>query len=218
MHRNLQSITLSSDNGPLATSSDEAPPPCSSQSLKSDDLLLSESIDLDDVLDTSIFNHASLPLEHETMESALIPSTPTNHLRLNSLDRWDRIPVGTFRRTRETVVLESPDVESRHGNKFAGLGGMTGPDVTGHTRVTPRSKKSKGENKTMSFSPFQTPLQKAKSRRDYHKDTKKKLVIKNSPRRVQNQTHHRNHFPNSKSRGTASAQRTNFFATSSMTV
>ena len=88
------------------------------------DLPLGAPIDLDDVLDASMLD--SDPFDPQYLDS--LPSSAfadgeastaeddgTRHLQ--NLSRWDRIPMGTFRRTREAGLAES-------GSELAAYGGI----------------------------------------------------------------------------------------------
>ncbi|KAI0084500.1 hypothetical protein BDY19DRAFT_971482 [Irpex rosettiformis] len=132
------------------TSSDEL----ASQALRHnpDGLPLTEVIDLGDVLDASL-----LDSEHEVDPNELglgtwtTPRTPVAGTHLRSLTRWDRIPVATFRRTRETPVLNTtPASDTGISGRFASIGTLNN-DMLGTPKLSVKSKtslKSRSKNNT----------------------------------------------------------------------
>ncbi|EKM50412.1 uncharacterized protein PHACADRAFT_263686 [Phanerochaete carnosa HHB-10118-sp] len=129
-----------------------------SHALTSDDPLSTDAIDLDDVLDASLLD--SEPLFRSTTPSQhdwLSPSTPIATASIENLNRWDRIPVGTFRRTRETSLLEStPGSDTGIANSYPGISALLNNDMLD----TPKSKvsKLKGKSKKGSKSGASNPL------------------------------------------------------------
>ncbi|EGN92209.1 hypothetical protein SERLA73DRAFT_191469 [Serpula lacrymans var. lacrymans S7.3] len=81
------SFPVPSSEEPLSQTSPELPP--------------TEPFDLDDVLDSSY-------LDSEPSDNHIFSSTASegeSHRHMQNLSRWDRIPMGTFRRTRETTSI-----------------------------------------------------------------------------------------------------------------
>ena len=81
---------VSSKEEPSETTSDHAP---------------TEAIDLHDVLDVS-FLDAEIA-DPPTLSSASASEGEASRRHLHSLNRWDHIPMGTFRRTRESGAIIS---------------------------------------------------------------------------------------------------------------
>ncbi|KAL4245233.1 hypothetical protein ABKN59_010175 [Abortiporus biennis] len=224
-------IPVPSDSIP-ATSEDTA---AFSHASESEDVM-TDVIGLDDVLESTFLNLESPPVFDFVNDDDTEPSpdkTPMSHLQ--SLSRWDRIPVSTFRRTRETLALESPVGNNKH---YAGTGTLGSHAILCDSKQTKSKRSSKrSKNKASSnapvalerdpfFSPATSPTQPAhsqnnkQSRRDLRRDraAKRQMMGKVSPRRPQQQrNYHHHNYPNMKSRGSSSMQRTNssFGATSS---
>lgn len=108
-----------------------------SQSYASE-LSSTEAIELDDVLDSSLLDSEPPVEEFETdvpgsqSESSPIKSSASPHL--HNLSRWERIPMATFRRTRESATASGVDgaasdsgmgVLPYHRNIGAMMGGMS---------------------------------------------------------------------------------------------
>ncbi|KAG1831300.1 hypothetical protein EV424DRAFT_1372699 [Suillus variegatus] len=96
----------------IFTPSSALPPPSSSDEPSSHttpEPSLAEPIELDDVLDSSY-----LDSEPEMSLGNGTASEGELHRHLQSLSRWDRVPVGTFRFTRESAV-SSNDIPSSPG-------------------------------------------------------------------------------------------------------
>lgn len=72
------------------------------------DIGLSEPIKLDDVLDSTFLDFES------EIETSTIPDSEGEQRLAQSLSRWDRVPVGAFRLTRESAVSTS-DVPTSPG-------------------------------------------------------------------------------------------------------
>lgn len=108
-----------------------------SQAQTSDDPSSTEAIDLDDVLDAAFLDSEPSLDEPGTPSQSnnwLSPSTPSHSENLN---RWDRIPVATFRRTRETPMLEStPGSDNGLANLYSAL-------LSNEMLGTPKSKSTK---------------------------------------------------------------------------
>lgn len=96
----------------IFTPTSALPPPSSSDEPSSQttpEPSLTEPIELDDVLDSSYLNS-----EPETSLWNGSASEGELHRHLQSLSRWDRVPVGTFRFTRESAA-SSNDIPSSPG-------------------------------------------------------------------------------------------------------
>ncbi|KAI0705125.1 hypothetical protein BC835DRAFT_1314420 [Cytidiella melzeri] len=224
----------------------------------SNEPLSTDVIDLDDVLDASMLDsEPAFDSDEPSQDPWATPKTPVAGADMHSLTRWDRIPVATFRRTREIPLLETtPASDSGISGRFASIGAlsndMLGTPKTSAKTKTSLNKRSKGKvttnllaispvlmavrdgdrtptNTQLSpYNPFHEqqqqqqhdPLHQQKSRRNQHNEKamlKKKKMGKyaaNSPSRPA-QRHHRTHFPNMKTRGSGSMQRTQFFASNS---
>ncbi|TFK91719.1 hypothetical protein K466DRAFT_482102 [Polyporus arcularius HHB13444] len=102
------------------------------------ELSSTEAIELDDVLDSSLLDSEPHTEELETdvpgsqTESSPVKSGASPHL--HNLSRWDRIPMATFRRTRESATASGVDgavsdgalgVLPYHRNIGAMMGGMS---------------------------------------------------------------------------------------------
>jgi hypothetical protein len=124
--------------------------------LASLDLPLTEPIRLDDVLDTSI-------LASDPFDTSATPGKPLSIIgdpeasatddggrHLQSLSRWDRIPMGTFRRTRENGLLSDGPGELAYGSiiRSSPFNGVW-PSGTGHNQ-SPGSSSKKGKGKKKS--------------------------------------------------------------------
>ena len=127
---------MSAMHPPLTTESSEDAQELS-QSYTSE-LSSTEAIELDDVLDSSLLDSEPPTEEFETdvpgsqSESSPVKSTASPHLQ--NLSRWERIPMATFRRTRESAVASGVDgaasdsglgVLPYHRNIGAMMGGMS---------------------------------------------------------------------------------------------
>lgn len=212
-------------------------------------------IELDDVLDASLLESETAAVDSDAAsQDPYTPRTPaTFGSHIKNLTRWDRIPVATFRRTRENSLIEgTPVSDNGLGGRFPNMGALVSNDMLATPKPTGKSKKlvngsvakrSKGKSPmnlliispvllpvrdgdrtptnagSSAYSPFHDPLHQQKSRRDQRKEKamlKKKMMGKyaNASSRQQHH-HHRAHYPNTKSRGSGSMQRTQFFASSS---
>ncbi|KAF8271593.1 hypothetical protein EI94DRAFT_1720136 [Lactarius quietus] len=209
-------------------------PPC---------LPLNEPIRLDDVLDTSILDSdpadasATLSKPYSIIGETEASATDDVERHLHNLSRWDRIPMGTFRHTRESdgpsnlayddIIRSSP------------FNGVWSSD-RGHNKSTGSpSRKGKGKRKgslNMDISPVilprdgdhtppngstisqnshnplhSKPRKDKESRRD--KVLKRKTLMGTAIGRRHQQPHHpHGHHPNSKGRASGSIQRTGVFS------
>ncbi|KAF7797198.1 hypothetical protein EIP86_008390 [Pleurotus ostreatoroseus] len=206
---------------PTPLSSDDISP--HSQIPTSDGPSSTEAIDLDDVLDPSFMDSDPMMSEPET-------PVQSTWIEPRILNRWDRIPVATFRRTRETSLLEGTTSDTSLGSRYTGIGHFVQDDMLGtpKTRGGKKSsnKRSKGRRDMLVVSPVLLPIRDEeltpthgtprnrfeKSRKELRKEKammKRKMAGKNmySSQRHQ-QHHHHHHHPNMKMRGTNSVQRT----------
>ncbi|KAK7687967.1 hypothetical protein QCA50_009186 [Cerrena zonata] len=233
----------------MPSSSDEVAPRTHSESSP-------DTFDLDDVLEPSFLDLEPVTPERNTTMSApatislwnASSSSSVLPLPQNDLSRWDRIPVATFRRTRESAFTEYPGSDTSVG----GMGTpMSHSLLKGRDKAPSKSseKRSKGKRaQKLVISPVLLPLRDGdglltdahfaptnepppnqnhqnKSRKERKENNaKRKAMGKYTSRRSQQQQqghqhhHHHGHFPNMKSRGSGSMQRTNFFAGSSSSV
>lgn len=117
-----------------------------------------DAIDLDDVLDASMLDSEPESSVFEPLDSSQnswdLSRTPINGTHMRNLTRWDRIPVATFRRTRQVSMLEStPMPDSNPSNKFANIGALNNdmlgtPKPDGKSKYTSSLKKhAKGKSK-----------------------------------------------------------------------
>lgn len=153
------------------------------------------------------------------------------------LNRWDRIPVGTFRRTRETSLAEStPGSDSGLANLYPAISALLNNDMLGTPKSKGASRKpsrkhsKSGASSTLVISPVLLPVRdgdrtptgsghalynpfqqnQQKPRKELRKEKammKRKMVGKHVPS-PRHQQQHRHHYPNTKTRGTSSVQRT----------
>lgn len=149
-----------------------------------------------------------------------------------TLNRWDRIPVATFRRTREKSLIEGTTSDTNSGSKYTGLGVFVQDDMLGIPKIRAgkkgSSKRSKGR-RDMIISPVLLPIRDEesipindspsssgrnrfeKSRKELRKEKammKRKMTGKNIHLSQRHQQHHHRHHPNMKTRGSNSMQRT----------
>ncbi len=182
----------------------------------------------------------------------LAPRTSVGSLHHRSLDRWDRIPVATFRRTRETMADSTPVSDGGLGSRY-NMGTLVNNDMLGTLKAT-GDKKSKTARKyaransstnMLVISPVLFPVREEdltptsgpssiynpflpdpqthqkKTRKEKRKEKviiKRKMMGKhiNLPPKQQQQHQHRHHYPNSKTRGSNSVQRTHFASSSNV--
>ncbi|OSD03013.1 hypothetical protein PYCCODRAFT_1467320 [Trametes coccinea BRFM310] len=118
-----------------------------------------EAIELDDVLDSSLLDSEPSTQEGETdapgdANSLSSPiKGPGSHM--HSLSRWDRIPMATFRRTRETATASGVDgaaSDTGLGNvlQYRGVGALMGgmaplftPPLDKMSRASARKRKTR---------------------------------------------------------------------------
>ena len=136
-----QDVTMSSLRSQTMVESSEDHIQEMSQSYASDST--TEAIDLDDVLDSSLLDDEPSTQECETdipdSQSQSSPIKPGTSPHLHNLSRWDRIPMATFRRTRETATASGVDGAVSDSGLGAlqyhrGIGAMMG----GMSLFTPR--------------------------------------------------------------------------------
>jgi len=216
---------------PPPTGTSSSVPPSTSASEMTDSpapepLTSSETIELDDVLDASL-------LDSDPADAMSDSSVATNtrasdsHQHYKNLSRWDVISVGAFRQTREASassdaggwgsdsatdsVVKSPlkamvwqTKNLRRGLSTAGsaaaLAIQDGDRTPTDEHSIPRTAKQEHKQ----------------TRRELRKERKLKKKNFGSTSMHPNHQHHQHkHNPNFKSRSTAAAQRTNFFASPS---
>lgn len=217
----------------MAQTSDSLHPPAPSSdennlSQLTSESLASDTIELDDVLDPSFLNLEPSHLERTNEGENSLLNAPNPLLK--SFNRWDRIPVATFRRTRETAPLERDGSETRSASMAHSI--LGGQKAEGKSTKLSQRWKGKGIYRPGSSPSLRPPnelvpsihndpqTQQNKPRKESRKDrttSKRKMVSKSTTRRLQQphqHHHHHHHYPNMRTRGTNSAQRTNFFAPS----
>ncbi|KAH9935864.1 uncharacterized protein BXZ73DRAFT_45296 [Epithele typhae] len=112
-------LTMSTMGPPQPTESSEEVHEPSQQSYASD--ASTEAIELDDVLDSSLLDSEPSFQEDTDIGDVTSPSSPvksTDSPHMHNLSRWDRIPLATFRRTRESATASGVD----GGTSDAGMG------------------------------------------------------------------------------------------------
>ncbi|GJE91122.1 hypothetical protein PsYK624_072710 [Phanerochaete sordida] len=216
-----------------------------SHALTSDDPSSTDAIDLDDVLDASFLD--SEPLFEPTTPSQhtwLMPSTPSA-APTETLNRWDRIPVGTFRRTRETSLLENtPGSDSGIANLYPAISALLNSDLLGTPKSKGKGKASStlrpGAASTLVISPVLLPVRdgdrtptgdgvynpfqqngqshQQKSRRELRKEKammKRKMVGKQAPQPSMRNHPHARHHYPNMKNRGSSSMQRNQFASSS---
>ncbi|KAI9511549.1 hypothetical protein F5148DRAFT_974912 [Russula earlei] len=118
-------------------------------------LPLAENICLDDVLDASILD--SDPMDalsahgqpYDTIGDPEASATDDGERHLQSLSRWDRIPMNTFRHTRETRPPSDSPGELAYGSiiRNSPFNGVWTSDRSHHQPSSSPSKKGKGKKK-----------------------------------------------------------------------
>lgn len=226
--RYLSEIAISGDETPNASETIAF-----SQVSASEELSSTEGIELDDVLESAFLSLDPVnPPNERSPDDTTVVTGRTPHSK--NLSRWDRIPVATFRQTRQVVTHDSPKAESRSSNNFSPSGALGGHAILGSPGPRGKGKKPKTSKsspspasmggETPTGHPIGSPLHQLhirqnKSRKDARLErvAKRKIVEKASPRRTHHHhQHHHPHYPNMKSRGTSSLQRTgSSFASSS---
>jgi hypothetical protein len=132
----------------------------------SDDSSSTDAIDLDDVLDSSFLDSDPIVFDSDAPQNWLSPSTPTTSASIENLSRWDRIPVGTFRQTRETSLLEStPGSDSGLANLYPAINALLSNDMLGtpksknpKLKSTSRKRSKNGNTNTLIISPVLLPV------------------------------------------------------------
>ncbi|EIW58716.1 uncharacterized protein TRAVEDRAFT_58854 [Trametes versicolor FP-101664 SS1] len=241
----VEDVFMSALRPPLPTeSSDEAAQALSQQSYVSEPSE-NEAIELDDVLDSSLLDSEPSAPDCETdVPDADSQSSPMKGSHIHSLSRWDRIPMATFRRTRETATASGVDGGASDTGysalQYRGFGGglpLFTPPLDKMSRASARKRKNRpghshGASPTLSArdgmlgSPFapapsaDQPPHSNKTKKELKKEKammKRKLVAKSSQYRYQqpHRGHHHSHLPNHKSRASSSVQRSNFLGSGS---
>ncbi|KAH9840130.1 uncharacterized protein C8Q71DRAFT_745932 [Rhodofomes roseus] len=211
-------------------SSEEAVP---ESQLETPEMSSAEVIDLDDVLDSSFLDSDPIEPEHEAQycgEPSMTSSSPGGAL----LSRWDRIPMATFRRTREFNKLDGYASDTGL-SVFGGMGSIDAlltPTKTAEKKPASTRKRGKTKGTGSPGSPFdlstrdgdRTPTSTSPqhglrpSKKELRREKammKRKMMSKPLPPRHQAQFRAHNHHPNYKSRASGSTQRINSFAGSS---
>lgn len=211
-------------------SSEEAVP---ESQLEMSEMSSAEVIDLDDVLDASFLDCEPISQEHEAQlyEASSMMSPATSG---SLLSRWDRIPMATFRRTREFNKIDG----SASDTGLSVFGGMSSidalltPTKTAEKKSNSARRRGKAKGLNTLGPPFElltrdgdrTPTSTSpqhgfrppkKELRREKAMMKRKMTNKPLPPRHQAQfrTHH--HHPNHKSRASGSMQRMSSYAGSS---
>ncbi|KAI0372781.1 hypothetical protein BV20DRAFT_963849 [Pilatotrama ljubarskyi] len=151
----VEDAFMSSLHPPMSTeSSDEAAQGLSQQSYTSD-LSSTEAIELDDVLDSSLLDSSPSTQDCDTdVPDPHSQSSPIKRSHIQSLSRWDRIPMATFRRTRETATASGVDGAASDTGlgalQYRGIGTLIGgamplftPPLDKMSRASARKRKSR---------------------------------------------------------------------------
>jgi hypothetical protein len=191
-----------------------------------------DAINLDDVLDASFIDCSDTSSEQDRgddSESITTEQDPSATKHLKSLNRWDLISVGAFRRTREAGVLSDGNLSD-----FSSIVRNNPMNGWGHQSSDQGSKRQGDRSQAdTSISPILLPHQEkdgertptarngvsgAKSPSSRHRHAKRQgsthpkypLKPPNSSPNQRHQHHHtRQHHPNSKTRSTSGSQRMN---------
>lgn len=118
---------------PLTTESSEEIQEQEHQSYASD-MSSTEAIELDDVLDASLLDSEPSGQDFDTdvpdSQSQSSPLKPGASPHMHNLSRWDRIPMATFRRTRESATASGVDGAASDSGlgalQYRGIGTMMG--------------------------------------------------------------------------------------------
>ncbi len=236
------SFTMSPTQIGFPSHSDDPPLPTSPG------LPLTEPIRLDDVLDTSILysdpvegpaNFNKYPSIISEPEASV---TDDGERHLQNLSRWDRIPMGTFRHTRESGHVDDGSSNLAYGDiiRSSPFNGVW-PSERGKTKPPGSpSKKGKGRKGSVNMdispvilpvrdrdgdhspngptigqtrhSPLHSKPRKDKESRRDKMHKRKTLMGTAIGRRHQQQHHSHGHHPNSKGRASGSVQRTGVFS------
>ncbi|KAH9852082.1 hypothetical protein C2E23DRAFT_922529 [Lenzites betulinus] len=146
----VEDVFMSSLRPPMSTeSSDEAVQAPSQQSYTSD-LSSTEAIELDEVLDSSLLDSEPSTQDCDTdIPDPHSQSSPIKGSHIQNLSRWDRIPMATFRRTRETATASGVDGAASDTGLGAYRGYMGGalplfsPPLDKMSRASARKRKSR---------------------------------------------------------------------------
>ncbi|KAM5532904.1 hypothetical protein V8D89_013456 [Ganoderma adspersum] len=156
---------------PIADSSETNPQEPSQQSYASDST--TEAIDLDDVLDSSFLDTEPSAQDCETdipdSQSQSSPMKPGASPHLHNLSRWDRVPMATFRRTRESATASGVDgaasdtglnalqYHSGIGSMMGGMSLFTPPRPLGLDKMSRASARKKKGRHSYNSSPTLLP-------------------------------------------------------------
>ncbi|KAI1796559.1 hypothetical protein LXA43DRAFT_986050 [Ganoderma leucocontextum] len=156
---------------PTADSSEGNPREPSQQSYASDGT--TEAIDLDDVLDSSFLDTEPSTQDCETdipdSQSQSSPTKPGTSTHLHNLSRWDRVPMATFRRTRESATASGVDgaasdsglnalqYHSGIGSMMGGMSLFTPPRPLGLDKMSRASARKKKGRHSYNSSPTLLP-------------------------------------------------------------
>ncbi|KZT09909.1 uncharacterized protein LAESUDRAFT_756130 [Laetiporus sulphureus 93-53] len=183
-----------------------------------------DAIDLDDVLDPSFLDPEPIGYEHDTQSfgQLAMASSVGNGALIRNLSRWDRIPMATFRRTRESAIASNME-GSASDTGLSVFGGMSSLSAM-LAQSKPNDKKSRRHSKSKSTvqndlltrdgdrtptpsSGHQAYKASKKELRREKAMMKRKMMAKPAQYRHQqpHRTHH--HHPNHKSRAASSMQR-----------
>lgn len=189
-----------------------------------------DAIDLDDVLDSSYLDSEPMSQGYDIQpfDQSILSDSAASGTHMHSLSRWDRIPMATFRRTREIASnmegsASDTGLSVYHGMRsLLGSAMLTQPKHSDRKSGAARKRSSKGKSghplamndplslrdgdRTPTSSAHQTPKSSKKEVRREKAMMKRKMMAKPAPYRHQQQhTHH--HLPNFKSRASSSMQR-----------
>ncbi|KZT70720.1 hypothetical protein DAEQUDRAFT_810328 [Daedalea quercina L-15889] len=202
--------------------------------LETSDISSAEVIDLDDVLDASFLDSEPMSQEHEA-QSGVEASAMSPSVSGALLSRWDRIPMATFRRTREINKMDGSASDTGL-SVFGGLGSSIDALLTPTKPADKKTISTRRRGKTRGSSALSLPFDVAtrdgertptstspqhglrppkKELRREKAMMKRKMMSKPLPPRHQAQFRTHNHHPNFKSRASGSMQRMNSFAGSS---
>ncbi|OCH85790.1 hypothetical protein OBBRIDRAFT_821387 [Obba rivulosa] len=218
-----------------AQSSDETP---TQTNVPTSELSCTDAIDLDDVLDSSFLDMEPFSHDHEhhSYETVAAGSSTPGGTHIKNLSRWDRIPMATFRRTRESAIVSG--IESAGSDTglagYSGMGTMIGSTMLAQRASDKKSRrrsKAKGSN-LAAMSPVLLPVRDGErtptygahgQQQNHHMKTKKELrkekammkrKMLSKPRfPPQPRAHH--HHPNNKTRASSSMQRGGHFGSNS---
>ena len=166
----LQNTGISAPR-PVADSSETNPQEPSRRSYASDST--TEAIDLDDVLDSSFLDTEPSAQDCDTdvpdSQSQSSPMKPGTSPHLHNLSRWDRVPMATFRRTRESATASGVDgaasdtglnvlqYHSGIGSMMGGMSLFTPPRPLGLDKMSRASARKKKGRHSYNSSPTLLP-------------------------------------------------------------